>query len=186
MRRLLTAFAAVIALTAPALASDWRVDADASKVEFEATVFGGAIHGAFTDFDAQITLDPGDLSTARIDAAVRTASGSMESADYQSSLVGRQGLAPSDHPEARFVSDDIRAVEGGYEAHGVLTIKGVAIELVLPFTLQIQGDRAIAEGRFTVDRNTFGVGGSGWGDVGADVVISVHIEADRADVADQA
>jgi cytochrome b561 len=179
MRRLLTALAAVAALAAPAFASDWVVDSQASTVEFETTVFGGSTRGEFSDFSADITLDPADLSNARIEATVQTGSGSMGNADYQSALIGGQGLDPSDHPEARFVSEDIRAVDGGYEAHGVLAIKGVEIALVLPFTLEIDGDRAVADGSFTVDRNTFGVGGSGWGDVGSEVQVLLHIEADR-------
>jgi polyisoprenoid-binding protein YceI len=181
MRRTLTALAAAAALTAPSFASDWLVDRDASSVEFETTVFGGATRGAFDDFSAEITLDPDSLSSARIDAVVGTASGSMANNDYQSALTGGQGLAPEDHPEARFISDDIRAVDGGYEAHGALTIKGVEVELVLPFTLTIDGDRATAEGSFTVDRGAFGVGGSGWGDVGAEVTVILHIEADLAE-----
>jgi cytochrome b561 len=180
MRRLLTALTAACLAAAPAFASDWRLDREASTVEFETTVFGGTTSGVFEEFDAEITLDPQDLSNARIDAVVRTGSGSMGNSDYQSALIGGQGLDPDDHPEARFVSEDIRAVEDGYEAHGALTVKGVTIDLVLPFTLVIEGDRAVADGAFTIDRETFGVGGSGWGDVGSQVEIILHIEADRA------
>ena len=181
MRRILTALAAAALSAAPAFASDWRIDHGASTVEFETTVFGATASGRFDDFDAQITLDPGDLEAARIEAGVRTASGEMGNNDYQSALIGGQGLDPDDHPEARFVSEDVRAVEDGYEAHGTLTIKGVETDLVLPFTLEIDGDRAVADARFTVNRETFDVGGSGWGDVGADVTVILHIEADRGD-----
>ncbi len=181
MRRILSALAAALLFVSPAFASDWLIDSEASTVEFETTVFGGSTRGAFSDFSADITLDPADLSTARIEAIVRTASGAMGNRDYQSALIGGQGLDPSGHPEARFVSEDIRTVEAGYEAHGVLSIKGVEIELVLPFTLEINGDRAVAEGAFIVDRNTFSVGGSGWGDVGSEVEVLLHIEADRAE-----
>ena len=181
MRRILTALAAAALLTGPVFASDWRIDHGASSVEFETTVFGGTTTGRFDDFDAQIILDPDDLEAARIEAVVGTASGEMGNSDYQSALIGGQGLDPEDHPEARFVSEDVRAVEAGYEAHGTLTVKGVETELVLPFTLEIDGDRAVADGRFTVNRNTFGVGGSGWGDVGAEVEVILHIEADRGD-----
>ena len=118
MRRFLTALTAGAMLAAPAFASDWRIDQDASSVEFETTVFGGTTSGAFEAFDARITLDPGNLDAARIEAVVHTGSGSMGNNDYQSALIGGQGLDPDDHPEARFVSEDIRAVEGGYEAHG--------------------------------------------------------------------
>jgi cytochrome b561 len=181
MLRFAATLAVAALISAPAMAEDWRLDQQASTVEFETTVFGGTTSGEFDDFDADIRLDPANLENARIEAVVRTASGAMGNNDYQSALIGGQGLAPGDHPEARFVSEDIRAVETGYEAHGTLTIKGVETEIVLPFTLEVNGDRAVADGRFVVDRNTFGVGGSGWGDVGAEVEVILHIEADRAE-----
>lgn len=184
MRRFAIALAAAALSAAPAFATDWALDRSASTVTFETTVFGNTTGGAFEDFAADITLDPDDLASARIDATVRTGTGVMDTNDYQSSLRSAQGLAPSEHPDAHFVSEDIRAAGDGYEAHGILTIKGVAQEIVLPFTLEIDGTRAEADGRVTVDRNTFGVGGSGWGDVSAQVTILLHIEADRAACAD--
>ena len=181
MRRLVLALAAAALSAAPAFANDWTLDRSASSVGFETTVFGAATRGSFEEFSAEITLDPDNLAAARIDAIVLTTSGEMSSGDYESALKSNQGLASASSPEARFTSDDIRAVEGGYEAHGVLTIKDVDFDLVLPFTLEIDGERAIADARFTVDRNTFNVGGSGWGDVGAQVAIILHIEADPAE-----
>lgn len=181
MRRLALALAAAALSAAPAFANDWALDRSASSVGFETTVFGAATRGSFEEFSAEITLDPDNLAAARIDAIVLTASGDMSSSDYESSLKSAQGLASANSPDARFTSEDIRATADGYEAHGVLTIKDVGFDLVLPFTLEIDGERAIADARFTVDRNTFNVGGSGWGDVGAQVAIILHIEADLAE-----
>jgi cytochrome b561 len=175
------AFAAGAALIgAPAFAQDWILDTGASSVAFETRAFNSPVTGTFQSFSADITLDPDDLSGARIDASVGTGSGRIANSDYLSAMTGAQGLAPGAHPEARFVSEDIRAVEDGYEAHGTLTIKGVDSEAVLPFTLTIDGERAIADAELSLDRTAFGVGGSGWGDVGALVTLTLHMEADRA------
>ena len=181
MRRLVLAFAAAALSAGPAFANDWLLDRSASTVSFEATVFGNATSGSFEEFSAEITLDPENLAAARIEAVVVTSSGDMSTSDYETSLKSAQGLAPSNHPEARFISQDIRAAETGYEAHGVLTIKGVELDFVLPFTLEIEGERAVADARFLVDRNSFSVGGSGWGDVGAQVAVILHIEAALAE-----
>jgi len=104
----------------------------------------------------------------------------MTTRDYQQALLSGEGLAPSAHPQARFVSDDVRAVEGGYEAHGVLTIRDVEEPVVLAFTLEIDGGRAVAAGEFEVSRSAFGITGSSWGagNVGETVTVSLHIEAD--------
>jgi polyisoprenoid-binding protein YceI len=177
MLRTLLATAAILAAPA-AFAQDWVLDREASTVGFETTVFGQPASGEFSEFDAAITLDPDDLAGARIEARVTVSSGTMSNRDYQTALRSPDGLDPAAHPQARFVSDDVSATDAGYEARGTLTIRGQETEAVLPFTLQINGARAVADGEMTVDRSAFGVGGSGWGDVGEQVTIRLHVEAD--------
>lgn len=183
----LAAFIAAL-LASPAFAEDqgqnpaanWVMDREASAVGFEATAFNAPLTGEFETFSAQIRLDPADLSGARIEAVMDTSSFALSNSQYSSSLSGGSGLAVEAHPEARFVSEDIRAVDGGYEAVGALTIKGETNPLTLPFTLEIDGDRAVADGAFSLNRSAFGVGGGDWGDVGPSVTVTVHIEADLA------
>lgn len=179
MRAALTALAAAASLAPPAAASDWTLDREASSVEFTATAFDQPVDGAFTDFDAEITLDPDNLEPARIDAVVRTQPNVIK-AEYVDSLNSSAGLAPGDHPEMRFSSDAITRTEEGYAAEGELTIKGVSQPFTLPFTLDIQGDRATAQSNFTLDRTDFGVGSGSWGDVGEALEVRLHVEADRA------
>lgn len=181
-RTALSAAALVCAalLAAPAQAGDWRIDQDASTVHFQASAFGNPFTGRFGEFSADITLDPDNLEDARIDATVSVGSASTDNSDYQSAIRSESGLAPDDYPQAHFVSRDIRAAATGYEAHGVLTLKGVESEIVLPFTLEVNGERAVADGAFTINRETFGVGGSDWGDVGDEVEVRLHIEAELA------
>jgi len=181
MRTLIAAGLGAASLAAPAAAQDWVLDKNTSSVRFEVTAFGNLLTGAFEDFDAQITLDPGDLSDASIDASVRTASlDGIGSSDVRQNLRGGSGLDVDDHPEARFVSNEITRTEEGYEARGELTLKGTTSESTLPFTLDITDGRAVADGRFTIDRTNFGVG-EGWGEVEEQVTIIVHIEADAAE-----
>jgi len=49
-----------------------------------------------------------------------------------------------------------------YEAAGRLTIRGVAKDVVLPFTLAIAGDSATAKGHLNLVRTAFGVGQGPW------------------------
>lgn len=178
MRRLALAFAAAGLLAAPALAQDWTLDRAASTVGFTTTAFGAPVSGAFEDFDAAITLDPDALETARIEASVSTGSGAIGNAEQDNAMKGRAGLAPEEHPLARFVSEDIRRTDEGYEAHGVLTIKGQDRPQILPFTLAVTDGRAVADGAFILRRADFGVGAAGWGDVATEVTVVLHIEAD--------
>jgi len=176
----LSAALAAGALSVPASAQGWTLDREASAVSFQITIFNAPAEARFTDFDADITLDPDDLSGARIDASVRASSGEMDTSDYQQALLSSDGLAPRAHPELRFVSDDIRATDEGYEAHGVLSVRDVEQPAVLAFTLEIDGARAVARGGFEVSRSDFGISASSWGanNVGETVSVTLHIEAD--------
>jgi polyisoprenoid-binding protein YceI len=176
----LSPLVALAALTAPALAQDWTVDHDASSVGFETTVSGGAVSGGFETWTADITLDPDNLEAASIDAAVTTASGSTGNRQMDDSMLSNAGLNPTDFETARFVSDDIRATETGYEAHGTMTMRGSEQPVVMPFTLAIADGRAVADSRFVIARADFGVGGSSWGSAAAEVTLVLHIEADAA------
>jgi len=179
--RLIAALLASSTMAAPASAQMWTLDPAASEVGFSIEVFGSAVTGSFSDASAEIVFDPEDLSSARIDAVVRTASGEVAGAsEYEDAMNGSAGLAPSAHPEARFVSDTIRAAGGGYEADGVLTIKGVEKAVTLPFTVVIDGEVARASGAVAIERTDFGVNSSSWSNVGERVTISLDITARAA------
>jgi len=183
--RLIFALASLALLgTNTALAQDWRVDYPASSVSLQTDVFGTRLTGQFEQFEARITLDPSDLSSARIEAVVNTASGALSDASRQSDMIGSAGLAVSDHPDARFVSETITRSGDEYQADGILTVKGTSQPAILRFTLTITDGRAVADGGFILSRSDFGVGESGWGAAAAQVTVQVHIEADAVHSAD--
>ena len=172
---------ALLAVATPANAQDWRVDRETSSVGFETEAFGSTASGSFLDWTAEISLDPADLSTARINASVTTATGSTGNSQFDDSMLSSAGLAPDEHAAASFVSDDVRATDTGYAAHGVLNLRGTPQDAVMVFSLDITDGRAIADGQIDVMRADFGVGDSSWGEIASEVRIIVHIEADAAD-----
>lgn len=167
-------------LVAPAAAQDWTIDTDASRVGFVTQAFGGSVEGEFTDYEAAITLDPADLANARIEGRVGTASGSTGNGQLDDSMLSEEGLAPQSHAAAHFLSEDIRATDTGYEAHGTLSIRGTDQAVILPFSLAIEDGRAVADAELEIARSDYGVGAAGWGDTAANVTIVLHIEADAA------
>ncbi len=182
MRRfsLIAPLAAALALGAPALAQDWVLDEDASQIRFETQAFGSTVEGGFEDFSAEITLDPDNLDAARIHAVVQTGSAIIGNSDYRETLRGRAGLNVSGFPEAVFDSSSITREGETYRADGMLTIKGEDNPAVLTFTLEITGDRAVANGEMTVMSRSFGVGANDWDGAGEEVTLQLHIEADAA------
>lgn len=170
-------------VSAPALASDWDVDHDASEVTFETDVLDARVTGRFSDFGAAIGFDPDNLADSYIDATVRVGSGETSTPSYTDEMLSDGGLAPDDYPTATFMSETIEAsdeCETCYIARGDLIVRETRLPAELPFSVVIDGDRAVADGTMVIERERFGVGGSGWGEAAAVITVHVHIEADRA------
>lgn len=146
-------------LSLPAVAADWTVDPARSSLAFVATQNGAPVTGQFTDWSAAIAFDPADLSAARIEARVRTASARTGQAQIDGTLPGAAWFNAAAVPEAVFTASSIRETgSNAYEATGELAIRGAALPLVLPFTLEIDGDTARARAEVVVGRLSYGIG----------------------------
>ena len=69
----------------------------------------------------------------------------------------------------------------GYEASGTLTIKDVSMPLIMPFNLALNGDDAEMRADFTLDRRSFGIGGTvtDEGSLAFDVKVAIKLTAKR-------
>ena len=162
--------------------SKWTVDTGASRIEFTGSQTGKEFTGTFSAFDIEIVFDPDNLGASRIKATIDTASASTGDRQRDDALPSADWFAASTYPAAVFESTDIRATGGGYAANGKLTIRGISKDIALPFTLDISGDKATADGSLTLLRTDFGVGQGEFSTgewVGLDVKIVIHVEATR-------
>ncbi|PQA86842.1 cytochrome b/b6 domain-containing protein [Hyphococcus luteus] len=168
-----------------AAGGNWAVDYGASSLAFIGSEKGRPFEGAFNDFTAVIAFYPEDLEASSIDVTVRTASASTGDSLRDSNLPNAQWFDVKDHPEARFVSTDIRAVGDGYEADGVLKIKDYEKPVTLAFDLDIDGDAAAAAGGVDLVRTDFGLGeNDDWLEeegVALNVRVEFEIKATRKD-----
>ncbi len=162
----------------------WIVDHASSTLGFRAVEEGRSFEGVFADFATMIILNPEDLSSAEIIAEVDVTSVDAGNADRNEALPIRDWFWTSKFPMAHFSSADISlAGDGNYRAAGELTIKGVTLPAVLEFFLEIEGDRAVAEGSLSINRMDFKIGtgdykSDSW--ISHEVEVVMHIEADRA------
>jgi len=168
---------------APA-ASVWMVDKSTSSLGFIGKERDNTFEGVFGTFDAAITFNPDDLDAAAISVTVSTASASTGDSLRDSNLPGGQWFDVKDHPSAIFTSTMVvQTGKGAYEAHGTLSIKEFEQDIVLPFTLEIDGDKARAKGEIVLIRTDYGLGaGAAWLDeegVGLDVAVRFEINARR-------
>ncbi len=178
--------AALLAATSSAAAAEaptWRVDPATSYIEFAGAQTGNAFTGRFNAFTAEIAFDPNDLAGSSIVAEIQMDSAKTGDRQRDSALPGKDWFDAKSHPAARFVSSEIAAAgEGAYEAKGQLTIRDVTRDVVLPFTLEIDGDNAHAEGALQIIRSDYQVGQGEFADgrwVALEVGVDVVIDATR-------
>jgi len=170
----------------PAGAPRWIVDTAASSLSFrfvytDQDAGETTFTGRFARWDAAIYFEPD--GPGAIAVVIETASAADGVAIHDRTLPNPEWFDVATHPVATFIAEEIRdRGEGAYEARGQLTIKGESRGIDLPFTLRIEGDRAVMEAQTEIDRRDFGVGAASGPAalISRNVELSIHVEADRA------
>jgi len=163
-----------------AAATDWTVDYENSQLGFEGSQTGTVFEGYFKTFTATIQFDPERLDSTAIEVIIDTSSARTGNPERDSILPGADWFDIASHPTAQFSSNSVVYLDNKYTAIGVLTLKGTAREVHLPFSLKQEGDTTRAVGTLTIDRNDFGIGTGPLGPmVGNDVTIKFHLTATR-------
>ncbi len=185
-RRTLLAAAVTILAPSAALAAPppaWVVDKAASSVRFTASMAGEAFSGSFRRWDADIHFDPANLAGSSVVASIDVASAATANADRDQALPTATFFNAPAFPRATFVARGFTALgPGRYQAAGVLTLRGVAKPVTLPFSLAINGTQARMTGAVAINRLFFGVGQGEWkatDAIPAAVTVSVALTARR-------
>lgn len=153
--------AAALLVAPPLLAAPpmWAVQPAQSRVGFSGAHAGKPFTGQFGQWTAQIRFDPADLAHSAANVTIGTASARTGEKFQESALAESEWFDPAHFPRATFVTRTITATgPGRYVANGVLTIKGKALPVTLPFTLKIAGDTATMTGQTSLDRIAYGIG----------------------------
>ncbi|KAF0187402.1 MAG: YceI family protein [Hyphomonadaceae bacterium] len=170
--------AAVVA--APA----WTVDQRASSIGFAGAMDGTAFRGAFSRWSAAIRFDPANLAGSSARVIVEPAS--VASGDGSRDATLREGdwFDTARNPQVIFQSTSFRTTgPNRYEAIGTLNVKGRAIPLTLPFTLNIAGAQADMRATISLDRTRLGLGvqfDPSGAQVAKAVTVSIVVKATRA------
>jgi polyisoprenoid-binding protein YceI len=161
----------------------WTVDKTKSSIAFAGQHASRDFTGTFETWDATILFDPADLahSSAKVTIATRSAKTGDETKDGP--LAEEEWFNPAKFPSASFETSQIVAAGNGYVATGTLTIKGKALPLTLPFTLDIKGQTAIMAATATIDRLAYDLGtlSDGTGTfVTREIALTINVTATRA------
>ncbi|HYD89052.1 MAG TPA: YceI family protein [Vitreimonas sp.] len=164
----------------------WRVDPRASSIGFGFDYDDGEsaarFAGRFTRWRADIRFDPNNLDASRVVVTIETASATDGVALHDRALPGPEWFDAAAHPTAVFRAGDFRRLGGdAYEARGELTIRGRSRSFTLPFTLAIDGDRAVMTSITQLDRRDFDIGKDTDADemISREIDLSLHVEALR-------
>lgn len=179
-----SAAALLLAAFSPALAQEhpaWTIVAEDSSIAWATKWKTTPVKGGFERFTADIRFDPAALEDSEATVTVDIESIFLKGEDARKTLTNDNWFDADDHPKAVFKTKRIRRAEdGGYEALAELTIRGIAHEVALPFSLDIVDGTAEMSGETTIDRTAFDIGGGSMNDDVAEyVTVSVSVTARR-------
>jgi polyisoprenoid-binding protein YceI len=165
--RIVLAAVAALALAMPATAAKFTPDYSKSKLQFEGKFGQNTVLGTFGKYTADVTFDAANLGASKVvvKADMKSVTTSVTpDAVYNKptdgALPGAGWFNAAANPEAVFTSTAITSKGGdAYEAKGTLALRGVTKEIVLPFTVKMTGNTAVATGGLTVNRMDFGIKG---------------------------
>ena len=159
----------------------WTVDPEASYLKFTALQEGEPFEGQFKNFTADIQFDPDNLAASFVTVTVPISSADAGSTDRNSTLPGKAWFSAKKFPDAVFEAKTFKTMgEGAYDAVGTLTIKGKSVPLSLPFTLDMEGDKAVMMSTLSMNRNDWDIGTKPWNTdewVSTDVRLDITVTA---------
>jgi len=141
-------------------APKWRILTGESEITYAFRFEDATVSGTIPVFEAAVRFDENNLDGSSIAAEIDLSSVTVEGADISGSqLKGSNGLAVSQQRYARFRADTVeRAEDGGFLARGTLSVRGIAQEITLPFTLSSEDGRTVADARVALERSAYGFG----------------------------
>ncbi|TKB27650.1 YceI family protein [Desulfopila sp. IMCC35006] len=169
----------------------WKIDEEHTNLYFSVDHIYAKVQGRFTDYRGTLRFDPDNLKDSTISFEIKVKSVDTGIGKRDRHLRSADFFDESKYPFMTFTSQSItKAEENIYNVSGILTIKDVSKELVLPLTFEGMRENPLApdmevagfNGRLTLDRLAYNVGDGKYyqmGAVGKDVDILVTIEALR-------
>lgn len=175
---------AAFALIPAANAAPYKVDAGKSAIEFSGTYADKPFKGVFEKWDADINFDENALDGSKAVVTIDLTSARTGDKTYDTSLPKTDWLDSANTPTATFTTTAFRKTDKGFEADGLLNLRGVSAPVTLPFTLEKTADGATKmTGSLTLKRLDYNIGkesdaSAEW--VGPDVTVTVTMTAATA------
>jgi polyisoprenoid-binding protein YceI len=173
------------AMAVPALADDYTVDAAHTAVAFKISHLGLSwTNGRFKEVSGSFSIDTASPAASKFDITAKTASVDTDNGKRDEHLRGPDFFNAREFADINFKSTAVKAVAGGFEVTGDLTLHGVK----KPITVVLVGGRTAEfpkgvkrtgySADFKVKRSEFGMDKM-LEAIGDEVIISVSFEGTR-------
>ncbi|MEM9270690.1 MAG: YceI family protein [Pseudomonadota bacterium] len=177
--------AGAMTLSPAAYAVDWTLDKSHTFIGFSVNHLGfSETRGTFSEFDAEISYDPADISSAAVTFTIDAASINTFWEARDNHVKGADFLDVENHPTITFVSTGVTSTgENTATLTGDMTIKGTTQEVSFDVTkaamaanpfnpaLAVAGFQLVGE----IDRTDFGIN-FGAPAIGAVMPITIDLE----------
>ena len=160
---------------------EWKMMQKESSITFKGKQMGKDFDGEILSFAPTIHFDDAQLDQSKVTVDIDLTTIDARDTDRNKSLFGADWLDIGQFPQARFETQKIiKKDDGSYVAEATLTLHGTVQQIELPFTLVIDTkdsgkDKAVMNGKVTLDRSKFALGTGDWADPS---VIANEIEVD--------
>ncbi|MFE4895112.1 YceI family protein [Peribacillus butanolivorans] len=168
----------------------WAIDPTHSAIEFSVKhMMIAKVKGSFNKFEANISANPSDLTTAEIDFTVDVASIDTRNADRDNHLRSADFFDVEKNPTLTFKSTKIvKTGDDEYDVTGDVTLNGFTNEETFAITFEGQGkdpwgnEKAGFSGKGKVKRSDFGLTynaalETGGVLIGDQITLTIEIEA---------
>ncbi len=158
----------------------WDVDYEASFIEFVGEQAGASFTGRWTDWDAEIRFDAGQLDASSAEVVIHTAAVSSNDDERDNTIRGPDFFDAANFATAVFRASRFAVTAEGYVAAGELEIKSLRLPLEFRFSVVEDASATRLTGSARIDRLAFNVGTGDWQDttwVGQHVDVRVQVTA---------
>jgi polyisoprenoid-binding protein YceI len=124
---------------------------------------GAENHGSFRQFTTELGYDEKNPAAGLLKVTVQMASLDTQDKDRDDLLAGADLFDSKKYPSAQYVASSFaKRADGGLEAVGKLTLRGVTRDLRVPLRIQNAAGGVELSGEVTIKRLDFGVGQGEW------------------------
>lgn len=171
------ALLALLLLPFSAVARNWNVDMAHSTLTFKCSYQNGPFEGVFHKFEPKISYDEGDLAHSKFDVTVNLSSVDTQSSERDQTLLTPDFFDTAKYPQAHFIATDfMRNGNGGVDAKGTLTIRGISKPVTLHVNFAVTNGKTMLNVSTVLNRLDFGLGtDSDWADIARNVDVRGHL-----------